>query len=139
MDSIAIFLDSDVIIAALLSEKGASSKIVKSRTFKKFVSKAIKKEVDEVAKRLHIRIPGKNWFETIHVITLDVTRERLAKKYFTYVSDLEDSHVVAGAVRSKSSFLLTHNLKHYKIDLIEQKLKVVVLNPGQFLQYLRSI
>ncbi len=138
MDPIAIFLDSDVIIAALLSEKGASSEIIKNSAFKKFVSKTITKEVDEVTKRLHIDAPDTKLFETIHIITLDIKKERLAKKYFAYVSDLEDSHVVAGAERSKSSFLLTHNLKHYNTDLIEQKLKIVVLNPGQFLQYLRS-
>ncbi len=138
MDPIAIFLDSDVIIAALLSEKGASSEIIKNGALKKFVSKTIIKEVDEVSTRLHIDTPDKTLFETFYVISLDIKKERLAKKYFAYVSDLEDSHVVAAARRSKSSFLLTHNLKHYNTDLIEQKLKIIVLNPGQFLQYLRS-
>lgn len=138
MDPIVIFLDSDVIVAALLSKKGASSEIIKNNEFTKFASKTIKKEVEEVVKRLPIDITDNKLFETIHIITLDINRGRLAKKYFAYVSDLEDSHVVAGAERSKSSFLLTHNLKHYKTDLIEQKLKIVVLNPGQFLQYLRS-
>lgn len=139
MAKIPVFLDTDVIISSLLSQTGASFAIIHNPAISKQISLSIKQELREVATRLNLN-PDQTHFvlEQCHMHTLNLTKAPLINKYARYVIDPEDMHVVAGSHLTKSKFLLTHNLKHYQIDAIAQKLGIVVMKPGQFLQYLRS-
>lgn len=139
MEEIKVFLDTDVVISALLSETGASYKLLNDTRFKKIISKIIVKEINEVSRRENIR---KDAVRTITKKTkltpLSLSKEKLLKMYSKYVFDAEDSHVVAGAYISKSDFLLTHNIRHYHVIKIKNDLGIKVIRPGEFLQYLRS-
>lgn len=140
MGKIQVFLDTDVIISALLSQTGASVIVIKNPKIIKIVSKTVQKEVNEVAKRLNIdnqKIEG--IIKNIRVNSLNLTKNEILAEYKKFVSDKKDSHVVAGAKRLKLRFLLTHNLKHYQVDKIKAQLGIIVLKPGNFLQYLRSL
>ena len=53
--------------------------------------------------------------------------------------DPNDAHIIAGAVKAKAQFLLTYNLKDYKIDKIKKDFGIIVTTPAKFLQYLRSL
>lgn len=139
MGQIKVFLDSDVVISALLSQKGASFEILKNSQFKKIITEAIKVEVGEVAKRLNIFLSPKDVFQGIEVISLQLDRARLVETFLPYVLDEEDSHVVAGAQKAKVNFLLTHNVKHYHKEKIKDDFKIVTMKPGYFLQYVRSL
>lgn len=138
MDKVKVFLDSDVIVSALLSQKGASFEILKNSNISKTITKTIKAEVSEVVKRLHISYSSENIFKNIEIFSVKLDKPRLAKIYLPYVLDEEDSHVVAGASKTKTRFLLTHNVKHYHIELIKRDLQIITVQPGIFLQYLRS-
>ncbi len=139
MGKVKVFLDTDVIISALLSKTGASFEIIKNPKVDKIVSTGIEKEVVEVAKRLGIdREDAKGVLKNCKITSLSLTKKNIINKYSSHVFDKEDIHVVAGADLSESKFLLTHNIKHYKADRIGSNLKVIVLKPGDFLQYLRS-
>lgn len=137
MAKIQVFLDTDVVISALLSRKGASFEIVTDTKIKKVVSKAVKEELDKVTKRKAI-IKRKSVEQKLKVISLGLTKEKTREDFSPYVFDEKDSHVVAGAQKSKSKFLLTHNTKHYKSEKIKKDLDILVMKPGGFLQYLRS-
>ncbi len=138
MDQVKVFLDSDVIISAFLSPKGASFEILTNSKIKKTISQTIKEEVDEVVKRLDIARTQKNIVHGLEVINLKLDKARLVETYLPYVLDPEDSHVAAGAHKAKVRFLLTHNLKHYYLEKIKNGLEIIVMKPGNFLQYLRS-
>jgi len=138
MGEIKIFLDSDVIVSALLSEAGASFAILGNLRISKVVTNTIRAEVFEVARRLGIDLSQKDIFHDLEIIALKLDKARLVETYIQYVLDKEDSHVVAGAHKSKVNFLLTHNLKHYRVDEIKTRLGIIVMRPGSFLQYLRS-
>lgn len=140
MGKIQVFLDTDVIISGLLSKTGASFAVIKHRAVKKVISKTVKEELATVAKKLKIEdYQGKGLVENINLVTLGLTKSELIKNYQQFVLDQRDAHVVVGAKVSKSRFLLTHNLRHYRVDKIKADLGIMVLKPGNFLQYLRSL
>lgn len=134
------FVDTDVIISALLSTAGASYTLIKTPKIKKIISQNVEEETREVAKRLKIhRQKIKNLLKVIKPIKLNLAKSMLLQKYEKFTIDEKDCHIVAGAHKSKSKFLLTHNIKHYKVDKINNNLGIKVLKPGAFLQYLRNI
>ena len=139
MEEIKVFLDTDVLISALLSQKGASYKLINDTKFKKIISKTITEETNEVSRRENINKGAvRAILKKTKITSLFLSKEKLLKTYSKYVFDEEDSHVVAGAYISKSNFLLTHNIKHYHVIKIKNDLGIKVMRPGDFLQYLRS-
>jgi len=140
MGKIQVFLDTDVIISALLSKTGASYELIKNFKVAKMVSKTVQKETNEVAKRLNLdQQKNKIIFKNINVAPLNLTKKEVLEKYEKFVFDEKDSHVVAGADKTRVKFLLTHNFRHYQVDKIKAELGIIVLRPGNFLQYLRSL
>lgn len=134
MKPIKVFLDSDVVISSLLSSTGAAYLLVKQKPIAKFISNLSIKEIKIVAKRL-----GINSSATVRV--LKQFKVVLIKKDYgkDYVTDPFDRHIVSGAVTTRAGFLLTYNLRHFKIDKIKRDYGILVYRPAQFLQYLRSL
>lgn len=139
MGKIKVFLDTDVIISSLLSQKGASFEILNSEKIDKLISKSIRSEAEIVTirKNLNETVLAK-MLKNTKTIPTNISKEKLIKSFSQYVLDIEDSHVVSGAKKSKAKFLLTHNKRHYHARRIKNELDIEVLKPGEFLQYLRS-
>ena len=76
--------------------------------------------------------------KNIKIFSINLSKEHILKSYSKFVFDNEDSHVVVGAQKSGSNILLTHNTKHYNITKIKNDLDIVIMKPGNFLQYLRG-
>ncbi len=136
-----IFIDSDVIISSLLSQSGAAYFLLNTSSIQLFISSLSKKELETVVKRLDIRSDMlatliKNNFE---VIMLSDSLPKIKKSFRQYVLDANDAHILAGAKAAKADFLITYNVKDFKIDKIKKDLGMLTLTPGNFLQYLRSI
>ncbi|MBU1322711.1 PIN domain-containing protein [Patescibacteria group bacterium] len=134
MRPIKVFLDSDVIISSLLSSAGAAYLLVNKKSVDKYISNLSVKEIKIVAKRLGIKSPAVN--KLINHIKI-VRLKKVSGK--NYVTDVNDSHIIAGAVTAKVRFLLSYNLKHFKIEKIKRDFNILVYRPAQFLQYLRSL
>jgi len=140
MEKISVFLDTNVIIASLLSNSGASSQIIKNPKLNKIISKTVKEEILEVSIRLNLNhVLINSQLDKYKIITPKITKKVLENTYGKFVFDQEDSHVVAGTHSSKTKFLITHNLKHFNINRINSNMGIIVLTPGNFLQYLRSL
>lgn len=136
-----IFVDSDVIVSSLLSKLGAAYFLLNTKFLELFVSSLSKKELEIVIKRLGIKESAlktliENNFE---VIALSESVSTIKKSFEQYVLDINDAHIIAGAKAAKADFLITYNIKDYKIGKIQKDLKILTLTPGNFLQYLRSI
>lgn len=139
-----IVLDSDLIIAGLISSKGAGQELLKKFPKKKIKVFSSKKQIEEtkrVLKRPRFTWkPNKKlwqaWQKKVNLIKLSNSD---LKKSQTYVYDPNDSHILSLATKSKANFLLTYNLKDYKRSKIKDQYNVLVVSPGYFLQYLRSI
>ena len=124
-----VFIDSDVVISSLISNTGAAAQLLNTDSnLVKIISNFSQKELKIVMARIKIDKP---------LPLLEIINIKNIKKYSVYSTDPFDAHIVAGADQSKSRFLITYNLKHYKIDKIKQDLNIIVMTPGTFLQYLR--
>lgn len=134
MRQIKVFLDSDVVISSLLSSAGAAYLLVNKKSVVKYISNLSVKEIKIVAKRLGIKSPAVN--KLINHIKIVRLKKDSGKNY---VTDVNDSHIIAGAVTAKVRFLLSYNLKHFKIEKIKRDFNILVYRPAQFLQYLRSL
>lgn len=136
-----IFLDSDVVISSLLSDRGAAYLLLKQRGIKLFVSDLSIKEIEVVAKRLSVdRNKLHNVIESkLHVVLLKQTSQQIQTSFIPYVIDKYDAHIVAGAHEAQSKFLISYNLRHFKTEQIKRNLGIIVLTPGTFIQYLRSL
>lgn len=140
-DKQLVFVDSDVIISSLISKSGASFLLLYKTAGHFYISNVSRKEIAIVAKRLKILFKKNEELipPQIHEVKLSKTLSYIKKAYGTYVKDIHDAHIVAGTIASKSRFLMTYNLKHFHQDKIKQDFNIIILTPGQYLQYLRSL
>lgn len=136
-----VFIDSDVIISSLISSKGAAFMLLNNPNVLKLISNYSLLEVNEVITRLELNL-GK--FEKLKeqyltLVNLQTSLSDIKSKFGDYIIDVDDTHIIAGAKTAKAGFLITYNLRDFKIDKIKKDLGIIVLTPGMFLQHLRSI
>lgn len=136
-----VFVDSDVIISSLISRSGAAYFLIQETDLKLYVSTFSFQELKIVVERLKL---DTSEFEKLmkrkfSVIRLPKKAPQIKKEYAEYVSDVNDAHVVAGTVMSQAQFLITYNMKHFKIEKIKSDLNILLTTPARFLQYLRSL
>lgn len=141
MSAKVVFIDSNVIISSLLSKKGASYLLLNQQGDKFVISNVSKKELERVAGRLEIdqdklQSLVQKRFKTVK-LTTDLTK--IKRDFEDYTSDLNDTHIVAGAAKAKAKFLLTYNIKHFNRQKISENFGITTLTPAQYLQYLRSL
>lgn len=135
---VRIFLDSDVIVASLLSSTGAAFELVNAPLpIERYVSNISTEEIHRVIGRLNIST------DSLEKVLMSCQHVQLALTiegniYNSLVTDPTDAHIVAGASLGRCQFLITYNLKHFKLEEIKQKLNIIVYRPAQLLQYLRS-
>lgn len=138
--SLPVFVDSDVVVSSLLSRSGAAFFCINNPALKPIISDVSYKELSMVVERLGINQHALNDLvkRKFNVIRLNTTLKRVKEQYGRYVTDQNDAHIVAGAVKTKAGFLISYNLKHFKIDRIKSDFDLLLLTPARFLQYLRS-
>lgn len=133
------FIDTDVVISSMLSQKGAAYFLLHRSKAKLVVSSLSLLEVEGVSKRLNIDdVNLKKAKRNLQIVKIDEELKAIKGKYKEFVMDINDAHVVAGAHLSKSDYLISYNLRHFKIDRIKNKLGIIILTPALFLQFLRS-
>lgn len=139
--AIEIFVDSDVIISSLISRKGAAYLLLSSKNLEYFISNFSIKELKIVADRLDIdRVSLKNLIKNrFKQVELEETAEKLKNKFNEYVLDVNDAHIVGGAREAGVKFLISYNIKDFKVDKIKQDFDIIITTPANFLQYLRSL
>lgn len=136
-----VYVDSDVVISSLISKIGAAHILLFDAPIVPILSDLSVRELERVAMELHI---ASNALKKLlkykcTIVRLSEKIEISLKKYRAYCLDPNDAHVVAGAFLAKTPFLITYNMKHYKVEKIKQELGIIVLTPATFLQYLRSL
>lgn len=135
MKKIRTFVDSDVIISSIISQKGAAYFLLENLEASYYVSDVSVKELKKVVKRLGLDIEKLDK----QIKKLRISKLKPYKKDMQeYVLDTDDTHIIAGALSSKAKFLITYNIRHFKLEKIKRDFKINVLTPAQFLQYLRS-
>ena len=135
-----VFLDSDVVISSLISDLGASYQLINNKTATLLISDVSYRELISVIKKLDLSESKLRNLtkEKINVVKLKKSLKKIKSDYKNYIKDINDAHVVAGAVESKAGFIITYNTRHFEINKIKEKYRLQVITPGLFLQYLRS-
>lgn len=138
-----IFVDSDVIISAAMSHTGAAHLLLnnKNSNFQLHISDISYCEVKAVATRLGMKIIfiEKIINKNFYIIKLKDNSLQKLKSYEKYVYDINDAHIIMGADLCKADFLITYNIKDYRVNAIKSDLNIIVYKPAQLLQYFRSI
>lgn len=130
------FIDSNVVVSAIFSDRGAASHLIFETKVPLFISKQVRKESAEAVRRAGIT--SNNLVAAVYHLQTTQNVDRI-DPFLPYVLDKDDAHIVAGAVAAEANFLITYNLRHYRINKIKSELGVIIHTPGQFLQYLRSL
>ena len=105
-----------------------------------YISNLSKRELTIVAGRLSIDKTKLTFTikNKLKLVTIKDDLDSIKIRFSQHTKDPNDAHVIVGAVKAKVQFLLTYNLKDYKIDKIKKAFGIIVITPAKFLQYLRS-
>lgn len=139
---IKVFVDSDVIISSLLSSSGAAFMLLNnSDNVELYLSNFSIIELERVIARLHIK-PAKlnNLINTrLTVVEVGESYQAVQKQFADYVLDPHDAHIVAGGQQARATFLVSYNVRHFQAEKLKTDFPLIVMTPGNFLQYLRSL
>lgn len=136
----SVYFDASVLIAAILSPSGGSSKLltfVKKKHIAGITSQTVIEEVIAHAEKMntsshHILHYVK---ESSLLVRRGITREEVAP-YENRV-DKKDAHVIAGALLSHSTHLVTLDKKHLLVPKIQKQFpKLTIGNPKTLLSKL---
>jgi len=130
-----IIIDTNVLIAALKSRRGASFKILsllRSRKFEFCLSVPLVCEYEEVLKRgkPELNLTDKEIEKLLDVICLLGVKQQIWFAWRPISSDAKDDFVAELAINAQVDAIVTHNVKDFK-NL--EKFNVKVLTPGEFL------
>lgn len=136
----SVFVDSDVIISSLISKTGAAYLLMRDTRLIRYVSDVSFLELKRVADALHI--PERDLQKLVEtqcqVVKIGERKSEL-KRTTEYTRDTNDAHIVLGGKSAKAKFIVTYNMKHFRIEKIQEDLGIIVLPPAFLLQYLRSL
>ena len=140
--ALRVFVDSDVVISSLISSTGAAFLLLnQTDDIELYISNISMSELEMVMERLSLdgQTLKKLAKRRFTILQLGKTPEEMKKQFSDYVLDIDDAHIVAGAVRAKVQFLISYNKKHFKGDKLKENFNIILSTPANFLQYLRSL
>ena len=136
-----IILDTNVIIAALRSKKGASNKLlslVGTQKFEIHDSVALILEYEDVIQRQRTEL-GLSQDDLSDFINALCSMAHHHKIYFLWrptLSDVGDELVLELAVTARCEYIVTHNIRDFKnLD----KFGIQAVTPKEFLQVIREV
>lgn len=134
-----VFVDSDVVISSLLSSNGAAAALFEQTECQLYVSTFSLKELVIVCRELGIakeRLDRRIKKKCRAISLTDLLK--IQKTFGMFITDIHDAHIVAGAREASAQFLITYNLKHFRVDAIKEHFGIITLPPAFLLQYLRG-
>lgn len=124
---IKVFFDASVIIAAIISLKGASFELLKYASKKKIIAITSKTVINEVLANLH-KIEGfgekdLNTFIVKNKIIVRKTISRNEAEPFIDIVSKKDAHVLAAAALTDSNYLVSLDQKHIVNNATRKKVE----------------
>lgn len=136
-----IVIDTNVILSALRSKRGASFKLlslVGTRRFEIHDSVALVLEYEDVIQRYRAEL-GLSQDEVAIFIDSLCSMARHQKIYFLWrpsLPDADDEMLLELAVSAKCDYIVTHNIKDFKGT---DKFGIKAITPGEFLQIIGEV
>jgi len=139
MSKISIIIDTNVLVAALRSNKGASSKLlglVGLSHFNIVLSVPLAFEYEDVLHRPEkVPVSSKGIDAIIDYICQQAKHCQIFYLWRPVLKDPKDDMVLELAINSGCDFIVTHNTKDF---LKADKFKVKVVTPFQFMRFLEE-
>ena len=143
-DNPKVFIDSSVLIVAVLSNTGASNiifRLSEKRIIKIIMTESVLKE----AKRSLLSKYGENSISKMLAMLVchkgsivDNADVNVEQRFVDLIEDKNDLHILAGAEENTVDYLITFDRKHFMTSKLEQaNLSFKILLPGDFLAQLR--
>ena len=136
-----IVIDTNVIIAALRSMRGASNKLlslVGTQKFEIHDSVALILEYEDVLQRQRIEMGLTEEEVSIFIDSLCAMAQH-HQIYFLwrpFLSDVNDDMVLELAVSANCEYILTHNIRDFKGS---ERFGIQAITPKEFLQIIREV
>jgi len=140
--SIRVFVDSDVVISSLISTAGAAYTLLHdTKAVQLHISNFSVLELEKVVNRLQLDSEKLQTVISTRFTTVPISQsyKKVQDQFAIYVRDIDDAHIVAGAKEAKVTFLVSYNIRHFESEKLRQDFRIILLTPGLFLQYLRSL
>jgi putative PIN family toxin of toxin-antitoxin system len=136
MEQYQIVIDTNVLVAALRSHRGASHKLfmlINSGKFEINVSVPLVLEYEAVAKRLTGEIPltERDVDDILDYICTAANRKRIFYLWRPFLRDAKDDMVLELAVAASCDFIVTHNKKDFQGI---ERFGLEVVTPKEFLE-----
>lgn len=132
-----IIFDTDVVISASLSSRGAAYYLL-HQNFALFTSTKQLREIQRVATELSEKFTID--FKVIRLF--EKTAKKISLKnealFLKFVNDLNDAFILAEAAAAHAQFLITYNITDYHSIDIFQHFGIKILTPAFFVQLLRK-
>ena len=137
-----VFFDASVLFCAFCSKTGGSAKTlryVKSGKIKGFISQTVIEETEVNLKESYDR-----QLEISAIIANSgfVVLEKIETKYIAfYVGKIhkKDAHIIAGAMLTQCTHILTLDKKHIDNDIIKKRFpKIIILSPKELIKFIEG-
>jgi putative PIN family toxin of toxin-antitoxin system len=133
-----VVLDTNVIVAALRSQKGASFfllDLVERGRVSIILNAPLIEEYEEVIRRpVHRRVHGLSEAEIQrflrHLVSIAEFVEALPGMRISLLRDPDDEMVAEAAIEGNADHLVTHNIRHFS----EVAARISILTPGRFVR-----
>ena len=141
-----VFLDTSVLIAAILNKQGASHFILELAK-KDLIDIVFTTKVIQEARHNLLKKYGNHKVLDLYNTISDLKRNiqpapeiKSENKYIEIISDPKDCHILAGADKYSADYLLTFDRGHFFTTKIKNaQLPFEIMLPGDFLKIFRNI
>lgn len=134
-----VFLDSNVILSGLLSDKGAPRIILDllSLELPFFVGLTGRYNLIEIERNLRKKMPGvlsvyKGYFPKLNLKIIPLPRKENLREYFGKIAE-KDLPVLVSAIRGKADFLVTGDKQHFEKLNIRGEYPLRIVTPSEFI------
>ncbi|MEK7548070.1 MAG: PIN domain-containing protein [Patescibacteria group bacterium] len=137
---IKIFIDSSVVIAALLSSDGGSAKIFKlceAGIAEGWISNTV---IEEVDRNIKGKFAGLKlyFYQLLKAAGIKISKnpsKDMIKKAEAWIKDHNDAPILAAAKFAKVDVVLTLDIRHFIKDTdVAKKSGMQIMTPGEFLK-----
>ena len=139
-----VILDTNVLVAALRSDMGASYAIVSqlpSERFQMALTVSLDLQYQDVLtrpKHMTGASTRDDMLNFLRYLCSIAHRQRVFFLWRPWLTDPKDDMVLEAAVASQSRYIMTHNLRDFTGSGIEAHFGIVPIRPREFLHRLRS-
>ena len=139
-----VFLDASVFVAAAGSASGGSSLILEVCKGLGFSAVTTRKILLEAQRNIRKKMSSEallRFYKEIGNLSLEVIKPPAKEKLSQYdnIITLKDRHVLAGALESRTAFLITLDRKHFQTEAIKQaNLPITIMTPKEFLELVKK-